>query len=255
MVKKKKLYISVLISGLLILAGWKMYQAFERGREVGLYGDELKKCEWIWENRTEFYEKTKDSGVRNDYGYDGITPFAEEKGDCLVYCIQDLNRDGMPELIVGVHSTDIVMDATEHFIEVPKTWIMIIYRYQDGKLESEFPGRDSFEIYKGGIIEYTCRMYGEYPGVEHHYYRYMRDSGRIEELENLGESDEELKGKEPTKFFRVIDDEHQIEITKEEYDSQKELYTGAGKEDLQWRELKGFLEGGETFESLFEIIR
>ncbi len=71
-------------------------------------------------------------------------------------------------------------------------------------------------------------------------------------MEAIGESDEELAGKEPTKFFRVIDDETQIEITKEEYMYQKELYTGAGKEDLQWKKLSGFLEGGETFESLFE---
>jgi len=226
-------------------------QAEQIIKESNLYDNELKKCEWVWENR----EKVND--IKKNYPY--FDPTYDELclyggDDLLMYCIQDLNGDDTPELIVGVRTVETILtveNGVDHWTESPTTRILIIYRYEEGKLRAEFVERDSLEIYKNGMIEYTRRMYGKYPGLEHHYYCYTPNSGKVKELEALGESDEELEGKKPTRFFRVIDDEYQVEITEEEYTRQKEFYIGEGKEELQWKELTGFLEGGETFESLF----
>lgn len=234
--KRRCLSISLCILGVALIITGQMVR--ENG-VMRLYGDELKRCEWVWKNWKEYTE------IRNcpsplDYNpiYDGIHVYAvyeKEKRYSLMYCIRDLNDDDMPELIVGVQE-----------IETQAINIRNIFYYDDGSLMADFADRYRFEIYKGGFIETTMIMYGDCRGTEYSYCCYLPDLGKHVHLESLGVSVEK-----PLRFFRIMDNEQQIEITEEEYDYRKERYTGLGKEEFQWKELQGFLEGGDTFESLF----
>lgn len=286
MEKKKILYIIVFFLCLVIMIK-KTEQIVSENRAVALYGDELKKCEWVWNNVKDFEEKR--DILQDDYIYDGVLDYAataKEYGDRFVYSIHDLNKDGIQELVTGV--CDVQSNEKEPVIRM-------IFYYEDGDLKVDYQDRYLMDIYKGGIVE-SCYTTGVH--VEYRYHRYAPKSGMKEELGSL-----EFLDKEPPKFYKLIygkgerkveitkaEYEHQkriyaetgeegsfkkcgitndeppkyygfieireleqkIEITEEEYNRQKELYIGSGKEDLQWRELKGFLEGGETFESLFQ---
>lgn len=242
--KIRNLYIILLLLCAVIIVIWETDRIIEKNREIHLYGNELKKCEWVWKNWKEVNELIEDS-IYFDPTYDGIYGYAtsaEECGWSLVYSIHDLNGDNTPELIVA---TEGIEDETED----QTTTINIIYRYENGKLESDFVDRYGLEIYKDGIMEFNMRMYGDHSGVEYDYYCYMPNSGEREYLEKLGISG--MTEEEIPRFFRIMDDGEQVEITREEYDCQKEIYTGAGKEELIWKDLKGFLDAGDTFETLF----
>lgn len=235
--KRRCLSISLcILSVALIIIG----QMVRENREMKLYGDELKRCEWVWKNWKE-YTAIRNCPSSSEYYnpiYDGIHAYAvyeKEKRYSLMYCIQDLNGDDMPELIVGVQE-----------IETKAINIRNIFYYDEGSLMADFADRYMFEIYKGGFLETTMIMYGDCRGTEYSYCCYMPDSGKHVHLESLGVSIEK-----PLRFFRIMDNEEQIEITEEEYNRRKERYTGLGKEEFQWKELHGFLVGGETCESLF----
>lgn len=252
-------------------------------REMKLYGDALKKCEWAWENREDFREIRNLEQFAIYDGIFGYAAIAKEFGYNILYCIHDLNNDGTPELIVGIQE-----------IKTQTIKIRIIYRYENEDLEVDYEDRYVMEIYKGGIIE-NC--IGTGLSTEYHYYCYAPYSGKIEHLGDLEFLDEEQPkfyrmiygkaeckveiteeeynrqkqinaeiGKEGTYrrvgiineenpkyygFFIIRELKQKEEITEEEYNRQKELYTEQGKEEFQWKELQGFLEEGETFESLF----
>lgn len=224
-----------MVIGMIVLA---INQIAEKHRELGLYKDVLEECEWVWKNRDEYREQREQNF---DDKYDGIYSYAcgaEDYGHTLWYCIKDLNDDDMPELIVGVRTTITYKANEDNVIEkVDEVMyhIKMLFFYEEGELETYYVDRYIMKLYKGGIIEWN----GGVVGLDEYVYdRIAKNTGKLESVGRF-----EVIWDDPPRYYQGIEeiDGNQVEITEEEFNSRRNEFIGAGEEELEWKELDGFV--------------
>lgn len=238
---------AIIMTGV-ILTGCGSY--FEEKRVLDLYQDILKECEWVWENAEEYIEIYYSDSYNGQFAYPdsyaGIQSYAlgaEESKYTLCYCIKDINRDKIPELIIGVK-------CPEEYGELHSATredgciIRIIYYYYEGAVDYFGDERYLLNLYKDGILEHQVGVVWNW---DYEYYQITEENG----LTLLGVFKEDMEDKKEEKHYYFAersgtsqDEETLLEVTEEEFYEQKNVYTELGEEELEWKVVEGFNKEG-----------
>lgn len=174
---------------------------------------------------TEYEHALKDADYIEEkwvYVYDYIKRYLDDPTVNFFYSINDLAKDGTPELILSVQ------DKGEY---IP----FIIYAY-DGKKAKWLCIREEYimKIYEGGIIEYITG------GVRTHFFYDKIEKDSITTL-RLADIVMDIQDENKFHYYKEVEKEKYEEISEEEFIKIKNQYT-KDEIDIEWVRLEGFWE-------------
>lgn len=138
----------------------------------------------------------------------------------LGYCFSDFNDDNIPELIIGFKEE--MRDKYRPYV---------VYICIDGEIKMGIEnGRYEMDIYKNGIV----RLWGGYSGYDFYMYYNLSDPMQLRNLGQLTVEEREEKN-----FFYSDGKKNELEITEEEFYSQRDSLEDVEAE-LDWKRLDGF---------------